>query len=84
MVHFLEDTGTSSLVLGEEDRVSGDLIPCVLVITGESASSWRKSGSKSRTLGNASSCNISRFRTGSCASALGEIIQEEGLAGVGV
>ena len=83
-MHFLEDTGTSSLVLGEKDRVSGDLIPCVLVIIGESASSWRKSDSKSRTLGNASSCNISRFRTGSCASALGEIIQEEGLVGVGV
>ena len=83
-MHFLEDTGTSSLVLGEKDRVSGDLIPCVLVIIGESASSWRKSDSKSRTLGNAFSCNISRFRTGSCASALGEIIQEEGLAGVGV
>lgn len=83
-MHLLEDTKTSSSALGEGDRVIGDLRPCTLVMTGESASSWRKSGSRSGTLENASSGNVLRFRTGSCTDALGEIIQEWDSVRVGV
>lgn len=83
-MHFFEGAKTSLSAPGEGDCVIGDLISRVVVIIGESTSSWRKSGSRSGTLKGASSYDILRFRTGSCSCTVGEIIQEEGSAGVGV
>lgn len=83
-MRFSESAKTSSSRPGEEDCIIGDLISCVVVIMGESTSSWRKSGSRSGTLKSASSYDILRFRTGSCPCTVGEIIQEEGSARVGV
>lgn len=83
-MHFWDEVTESSSTLGEGDRVIGDLRPCTWVMIGESASSWRKSGSISGTLENMSSGNILRFRTGSCTDALGKIIQELDSVWVGV